>query len=150
MLYGWRHYSGFIDSQESGFALFQMSKHTNLDIKDVAYLHVVQNLQHPTSHLTTNSTKTTMVNALKKNVLPLPAGRYGKSKLQSTQRRHQANERKSGLVAERIRALGALRSFKSKKKLAAEKRREKHISINEEKEKWIEDYVESETAGARK
>jgi hypothetical protein len=53
-------------------------------------------------------------------------------------------------VTERIRALGALRSLRSKKKLAAEKRRETHFLSNEEKEKWIEDYVERETAGARK
>jgi len=52
--------------------------------------------------------------------------------------------------AERIRALGALRSWRSKKKLAAEKRREMHFLSIEEKEKWIEDYVERETAGARK
>jgi len=91
-----------------------------------------------------------MVNAPKQNFLPLPAGRYGKSKKRSTQRRHRANEGKSGLVAERFRALGALRSLRSKKKLAAEKRRETHFLSNEEKEKWIEDYVERETAGARK
>ena len=53
-------------------------------------------------------------------------------------------------MAERIRALGALRSFKSKKKLAVEKRRETHFLSNEGKEKGIEDYVERETAGARK
>jgi hypothetical protein len=35
-------------------------------------------------------------------------------------------------------------------KLAAEKRRETHFLSNEEKEKWIEDYVERETTGARK
>ena len=91
-----------------------------------------------------------MVNAPKKNFSPLPAGRYGKSTKRSTQRRHQANEGKSGLEAERIRALGALRSLRSKKKLAAEKRRETHFLSNEEREKWIEDYVERETAGARK
>jgi len=91
-----------------------------------------------------------MVNALKKNFSPLPAGRYDKSKTRSTQRRHQANESKSGLVAERIRPLGALCSLKSKKKLGAEKRRETHCLSNEEKEKWIEDYVERETAGASK
>ena len=50
----------------------------------------------------------------------------------------------------RVRALGALRSVRSKIKLAAEKRRETHFSCNEEKEKWIEDDVERETAGARK
>jgi hypothetical protein len=43
-----------------------------------------------------------------------------------------------------------LRSLRSKKKLAAEKRRETYFLSNEEKEKWIEDYVERETAGARK
>jgi len=37
-----------------------------------------------------------------------------------------------------------------KKKRAAEKRRETHFLSNEEKEKRIEDYVERETAGARK
>jgi hypothetical protein len=37
-----------------------------------------------------------------------------------------------------------------KKKLVAEKRRETHMLSNEEKEPWIEDYVEGETAGARK
>jgi len=150
MLYGYRHYSGFIDGQESGFALFDMSKRTNLDIKDAAYLHIVHNLQHPTSRPTTNSTKTTMVNAPKKNFSLLPPGRYGKSKKRSTQRCHQANEGMSGLVGERIRALGALRSLKSKKKLAAEKRRETHFLSNEEKEQWIEYYVERETAGTRK
>jgi hypothetical protein len=35
-------------------------------------------------------------------------------------------------------------------KLAAEKRQETHFLSNEEKEKWIEDFVERETAGARK
>jgi hypothetical protein len=40
--------------------------------------------------------------------------------------------------------------LRSKKKLVAEKRRETHFLSNEEKEKWIEDYVERETAGARK
>ena len=54
------------------------------------------------------------------------------------------------MEAERIRALGALRSLRSKKKLAAEKRRETHFLSNEDTEKWIEEYVERETAGARK
>ena len=40
--------------------------------------------------------------------------------------------------------------MRSKKKFAAEKRREMHFLSNQEKEKWIEDYVERETAGARK
>jgi len=62
-----------------------------------------------------------MVNTLKKNISPLPARKYGKSKLRSTQRRHQANEGKSGPEAERVRALGALRSLRSAKTIAAEK-----------------------------
>jgi len=133
----------------SDFALFKMSKRTNLDIKDVAYLHVVHNLHHPTSRPTTKSMKSIMVNAPKKIFSPLPASRYGKSTKRSTQQPHQANEGKSGFEAERILALGALRSLRSKKKLAAEKRQEMHFLSNEEKEKRIEDYVQRETAGAR-
>src|SRR5260221_154746 len=98
-----------------------MSKHTNLEIKDAAYLDIVYHLQHPTSRPTTKSTKITIVNAVKKNFTPLPAGRYGKYTKRLTQRRHQANEGTSGVEAERLRALGALRSLRSKKKLAAEK-----------------------------
>jgi hypothetical protein len=63
-----------------------------------------------------------MVNALKKNFSPHPAGKYGKLTHRSTQQFHQANEGKSGLEAERVRALGALRSLRSKNKLAAKKR----------------------------
>jgi len=43
-----------------------------------------------------------------------------------------------------------LRSLRSKKKLAAEKRQETHFLSNEVTEKWIEDFVERETTGARK
>jgi hypothetical protein len=46
--------------------MFKMSKYTNLDIKDAAYLHIVHNLQHPTSRQTTNSTQSTMDDALKR------------------------------------------------------------------------------------
>jgi len=91
-----------------------------------------------------------MVNPPKKNFSPLPAGKYGKSTKQSTRRHHQANQGKSGLVAERVLALDALRSLRSKKKLVAEKQQETHFLSNEEKEKWIEDFVEKETAVARK
>jgi len=45
--------------------------------------------------------------------------------------------------------LGVLRSLRSKKKLSAEERQETHCLSNEEKEKWIKDYVERETAVAR-
>jgi len=40
--------------------------------------------------------------------------------------------------------------LRSKKKLAAEKKRETHFLSNDENEQWIEDYVERETAVARK
>jgi len=103
-----------------------MSKHTNLDIKDEACLHIVHILQHPTSRPTTNSRQTTMVNAPKQHFSPLLAGKYGKSIMRSTQRRHQANEGQSGLEEERVRPVGALGSLWSKKKLAAEKWRETH------------------------
>ena len=42
-----------------------------------------------------------------------------------------------------------LRSLRSRKNLALGKQRETHILSQEEKEKWIEDYVERETAVAR-
>jgi len=90
-----------------------------------------------------------MVQTLKKNVSLFPAGIYGKSTRRSTQQRHKPNEGKSGLEAKRVGVLGALRSLRSKKKLAAENQREMHFLTNEEKDKWIEDYMESETATAR-
>jgi hypothetical protein len=112
-----------------------MRKRTNLDIKDEACLHIVHNLQHPTSRPTTKSTQTTKVNGAKKNVLPLPADRYGISTKRSTQRHHQANGGKSCFEAERVQAHGALRSFRSKKKLLAEEHHETHFLSNEENEK---------------
>ena len=127
-----------------------MSKRTNLNIKDAACLHIVHILQHPTSRPTTKSMQTTKVNGPKQHFSPLPAGRYSKLMKRSTQWYHQANEGKSGLETERVRALGALRSLRSKKKLVAEKRREIHFLSNKEKEQWIEDYFEREPAVARK
>ena len=52
--------------------------------------------------------------------------------------------------AERVRAFGALRRVWSKMKLAAKKQQEMYYLCNEEKEKWIEDYVERETTMGRK
>jgi hypothetical protein len=115
--------------------LFSLSKCTNLDIKDAACLLIVHNLQHLTSRPTKKSTQTAMVNALKMNVSPLLTGKYDRSTKRSTQRHHQANEGKSGLEADRSRALGALRSLQSKKKIAAEKRRETHFLSDENTEK---------------
>jgi len=93
-----------------------------------------------------------MVNAPKQYFSPLPAGKYSKSTKMATRRRHQANEGKSGFEAERICTSGALRSLRSDKQLAGEKRQEMHFISNEEKEKekWIEDFVERETTVARK
>ena len=119
-------------------------------MKDSACLHVVHILQHRTSRPTTRSTHDTMGDALKRNFSPLPAGKLGKSTKKSTRPRHHADVGKSGVEAERVRALGALHSLQSKKKLAAGKRQETHFSSNDEKEKWIKDYVERETAVARK
>jgi hypothetical protein len=115
-----------------------MSKRTNLDIKDEASFHIVHILQHPTSRPTTKYRQSTMVNAPTKNYSPLPACIYGKSKKPSTQRHHQPNQGMIGLDAERVRALGALRSLRSKKKLAADKRWETQFLSNEEKEQWLQ------------
>jgi len=91
-----------------------------------------------------------MVDVPKKIFSPLPAGRYDESIKRPTQRRHQANEGQSCLEAERVRALRTLCSLRSKKKLAVNNRRETHFSRNEQKETYIEEYVDRETAGARK
>jgi hypothetical protein len=112
-----------------------MSKSTNLDIKDAARLNIVHNLPHITSCPSTQSMQATRGNGLKIKFWPLLAGRYGKLTKLSTQRRHQANEGTSGFEAERVRALGPLRSLRSKKKLVAKKRQETHFLHNEEKEK---------------
>jgi len=90
-----------------------------------------------------------MANAPKNNFSPLPAGKFGKSTKRSTQRRHQANDVKSSLDAERFQALGAWRSVWSKKMLVAEKWLETHFLSNEENETWMKNYVERETAGPR-
>ena len=89
-----------------------------------------------------------MVNVPKNHLSPLPAGICGKSTKKSTCRCHHANEGKSGFEAERVRALGALRSLRSKKKLLAEKRQETHFLSNDKKQKWIKNDVKTETAVA--
>jgi len=125
-------------------------KPTNLDIKDSACLHVVHILKHPTSCPTTRSTQNTPVNALKKNLSPLPSGKYSKSTEKSTRHRHQANNGKSCLEGDRVQALGAMCSLQSEKKLLVDKRLEMRICSNEGKEKSIEDYVDRKTPVARK
>jgi len=91
-----------------------------------------------------------MVNALKRNCSQLLAGIYGKSRQRSTQRCHYVNEGHSFLEAERVRALGALRSLRFEKKLVAQNLREMQSLSNKEKQKWIEDYAETETTRPRK
>jgi hypothetical protein len=54
------------------------------------------------------------------------------------------------LEAERVEALGSLCSLRSKWNLAAKNHQGMHFSSFTEKTKWIEDYVDRETAGARK
>jgi len=96
------------------------------------------------------STRNTMVNDPKKNLSLLLAGTYGISIKHFTRRYHQAKEGKSRLEAEGVRALGVLRSLRSKKKLPAEKKWETHFLSFKEKEQWTEDYVERMTAVAIK
>jgi len=91
-----------------------------------------------------------MVNAPKKYLSPFPAGKYGSSTKLSTRRRHHTNKGNSGLEAERVRALGALGSLRLTKKLSAEKRQKTHLLSNDEKDNWIEYYVDRETVVARK
>jgi len=91
-----------------------------------------------------------MVNAPNKMYSPLPADKYGKSTNQSTGQHQQAIEGKSGFEADGVRALRALCSLRSKKKIATDRRQQTNIMDTKEKENWIQDYVEWETAVARK
>jgi hypothetical protein len=95
-----------------------------------------------------------MVNSAKKrsvhNLSALPAGKHGKSKKRATKQRHKSNQGKTGFEAERVRALGALRVLRARKRKAAEDMAENKRELSEEeKQKWIDDYVHSETAKAR-
>jgi len=63
-----------------------------------------------------------------------------------TPRRNQANEAKSGMEAEWVRAFAALHSLQSKKKLLAVNRWETHFFSNNKKDKWIKDYLHWKTA----
>jgi len=123
-----------------------MIKRTNLNIHDAACLIIVHILQHPTSRPTIWSTQTTIVKAAGKTFSPPPAGRYCKSTTWSTWWHHQTNKGKSGFEVKSVRALGPLRSFWSKKKIAAENQQDTHFRRNEEKKKRIKDYVERESA----
>jgi len=93
--------------------------------------------------------QTTNVNAPNKNISPLPVGRYAKLTNLWTQSHQQATEGKSGLEAENVWAIRTLRSFQYKMKIAVEKLCEMHNLSNDKRDKWIEDYVETETAGGR-
>jgi len=90
-----------------------------------------------------------MVNPPEKNVSPIPAGKYGKLTKRSTHQRHHVNEGKSGLEPERVCALGALCSVQTKSYLAAEKQQERYSLSNEDKQQWLENYVQREITGAR-
>ena len=131
IMYCQHDYSQWSNSQNADFALLKLIKPTNLDIKDAACLQAVHFLQHPTSRPTRRSTQDKMFNVPKLNILPLPARKYGKSTRHSTQRCHQVNTGESGLEAERVRALGALRSLRFRKKLVAEKWWTTHLLSNE-------------------
>jgi len=82
-----------------------------------------------------------MVNVPKKNLSPHLGGKYDKWTLQSTESCSQANDGKSSLEAETVWALRALRCIQSETNRAADNLRETHNLSNEEKAKWIEDYV---------
>jgi len=91
-----------------------------------------------------------MVKGLKKNISPLPVGKYGKLTLWSTRRHYEPDAGKSAIEAERFRALWVVHSMQSRKKLPSEKQWETHFLSHDQNKKWIEDFVERETAVARK
>jgi len=91
-----------------------------------------------------------MSNSPKRILSQLPADTHGKLTMHSTWWCHQATSDKFGFEAESVRALGALPSLRSNNKHAAEKQQEMQFLSKADKEQWFDDYVERETAGARK
>jgi len=91
-----------------------------------------------------------MVNVPKRNLSPLPAGKYRKLTQRSTAQGHRADKGKRGLEAEQVRAIRALCGMRSENKLEVGKQQETDFVSNEQKKKWIEDYVETKTAVATK
>ena len=96
------------------------------------------------------STEERIVNIPNKNHSPHPPDTYGKSTLWSTRWHHQANIGESSLEAEMVRAFVALPNLRSKQKIVAAKWRLTHFLSNEDQAQWIKEYVDSETAVARK
>ena len=92
-----------------------------------------------------------MFNAPKMNLLQLPVGKDSESAKLSTRWRHQASLGKICLEAELVQPIGAIRRIRSNTKLAAGIPWETHLLSNEDKENWIEGYVDRETAlGSRR
>jgi hypothetical protein len=84
-----------------------------------------------------------------KNFSGLPAAKFGKSDKRSTMKHHRANQGKSGDDAKWVRPLGALCSLRFKKRYAADLWPEIQFFDQEEKNKWIEKFVEKKMAVIR-
>jgi len=91
-----------------------------------------------------------MVNTPVKNLSPLLVGKYIEPTKQATRRCQQESLGESSLEQEMFRALGAVRSRSFKQRLSAENSWETNCFSHKEAEKWIEDYVDRETAVVRK
>jgi hypothetical protein len=115
MSYCYPNHFRFINSETADFALFKLSKCTNLHIKDPACCHIVHILQHQTSCPTTKSTSNTIVSDPKHDLLPFAVGKYGISTKPFTLYLHYANGQKEGFVAYAVWALGVLCSIGSNK-----------------------------------
>lgn len=87
-----------------------------------------------------------MVGAAKGNGSSVLVGKYGKLMKQSTRQHHPVHEEKSGLAADTI---GSTAQLDFQKQLATGKRRETIYLSNQEKEQWIEKYLDRETGVAR-
>ena len=129
MWYNKHTHSHFSASQNANGAMFKIIDRTNRVIQHAACLQNVHILKYQTSCPTAKSARTTMVNALNKNFLRLPEGKFGNSTKISIQLWHPAHQDKNSLEAEPVWALGALCSLQSKTKLAVEKRWETHYII---------------------
>jgi hypothetical protein len=91
-----------------------------------------------------------MVNAPKKNISLHPEGKYDKSTKKSIHRRHQAKKARAAWWQNGSQHWEYSAACDLKRSLRQRKSRKHTFSRNEEKEKWIEHFVERETAVAGK
>jgi hypothetical protein len=150
MWYSSLHYSNFIVGQNVVIVLFKYIEHSNIAIKFESCLRIVRIMHHRASCTTILSTHCAMDTASNENVLLLLAEKGSTSTMHRAGQYPPPNQCKCSLEAHTVWILRALCSLQFSKMIVAKARREMIFLSNQEKEKWIQHYVQRKTAMARK